>query len=180
MDFLEGIIPSESITKLFKEVLKRTAAKRLGDINAELSIISRAECAINDKKQRALDSFLEGKISQEEKDSYTKNLDAQRLKLKERRMDAEKQQTLNEATIEYVCNLMDKPAKLWRDADLDTKKAFQRILFPNGLHVDVKAKKCRTEDLSPLYSVMSNKNEPKGSNSDNLVTSAGVEPALTG
>ena len=178
MDFLEGIIPSESITKLFKEVLKRTAVKRLGNINAELSIISRAECAINDKKQRALDSFLEGKISQEEKDSYTKNLDAQRLKLKERRMDAEKQQTLNEATIEYVCNLMDKPAKLWRDADLDTKRAFQRMLFPNGLHIDIKTRKCRTEDLSPLYSVIRTKKEPEGPQNANMVTPAGIEPAL--
>ena len=179
-EFLQQVVPTEGTMKLFKEVLKRTAVKRLGDINAELSTISRTECAINDKKQRALDSFLEGKISQEEKDSYTKNLDDRRLELKERRMAVEKQQMLNEATIEYVCNLMDKPAKLWRDADLDTKRAFQRMLFPNGLHIDIKTKKCRTEDLSPLYSVIRTKKEPEGPQNTDMVTSAGVEPALTG
>ena len=169
-DFLQQVTPTEGTVRLFKEILKRTAIKRLGNVNTELEAIRRVEGEIDAKKNRALDSFLEGKISQEEKDSYTQALDDERLRLKERRMDAEKQQTLNEATIEYVCNLMDKPAKLWRDADLNSKRAFQQMLFPNGLHVDLKAKKCRTEDLSPLYSVICNKNEPNGSYSDNMVT----------
>ena len=108
------------------------------------------------------------------------NLEAERLKLRQRRMEAEKQQELGEATIEYICNFIDKPAKLWRNADLSSKRAFQEILFPNGLHFDLKAKKCRTEDLSPLFSIICNKNEPNGCDSDNMVISAGVEPALSG
>ena len=178
--FLQQITPTEGTMRLFKEILKRTTVKRLGDINSELEKIRRAEGEIDNKKNRALDSFLEGKISQEEKDSYTRNLDVERLRLKEHRMDVEKQQTLNETTVEYVCNLMDKPAKLWRDADLETKKALQRMMFPNGLHIDIKSKKCRTEDLSPLFSVVCNKNGSEDPKTDSMVISAGVEPALTG
>ena len=178
----DGLVDKDTFDRV--QVLLSTGKQEPKLRNKELypldGTISRAECAINDKKQRALDSFLEGKISQEEKDGYTKNLDARRLELKERRMAVEKQQMLNETTIEYVCNLMDKPAKLWRDADLDTKRAFQRMLFPNGLHIDIKTKKCRTEDLSPLYSVIRTKKEPEGPQNADMVTSAGVEPALTG
>ena len=179
-DFLQQITPTDGTIRLFKEILKRTAFKKLDDTNSELVAISTSEAEINTKKQRALDSFLEGGLSQEEKDNYMENLETERLKLKQRRMEAEKQQELSETTIEYICNFMDKPAKLWRDADLNSKRAFQQILFPNGLHVDLKAKKCRTEDLSTLYSVIGNKNEPKGSENDSMVISARVELALTG
>lgn len=82
--------------------------------------------------------------------------------------------------IEYICNFIPQPTKMWRDADLESKRAFQEILFPNVLHFDLKEKCCGTEDLSPLYSVICNKNEPNGSDSDNMVISAGVEPALSG
>lgn len=75
---------------------------------------------------------------------------------------------------------MTKPTKLWKDAGLETRQAFQKMLFPNGLHIDLKAKKCRTEDLSPLFSVICNKNEPEGSENADMVISAGVEPALSG
>lgn len=81
----------------------------------------------------------------------------------------EERQQLNETTIEYVLNFIDKSAKLWSDANLESKRALQKLLFPNGLHIDLKAKKCRTEDLSPLYSVICNKKEPNGSNSDDMV-----------
>ena len=56
---------------------------------------------------------------------------------------------------------MTQPAKLWKDADLESKQAFQKLMFPNGLHIDLKTKKCRTADLSPLYSVIANKKPPK-------------------
>ena len=124
--------------------------------------------------------MLEGKISINDKNRYSEALE---LKLQDVRRGTEKleqNQGLNEATIDYMCNFMTKPAKLWKDADLESKRAFQQMLFSNGLHIDVKAKKCRTGDLSPLYSVICNKNEPNGSENDDMVTSAGVEPALMG
>ena len=75
---------------------------------------------------------------------------------------------------------MTKPAKLWKDADLETRQAFQKMLFPNGLHFDIKDKIFGTDDLSPLFSVIHNKKEScDGSNSE-MVISAGVEPALPG
>ena len=57
------------------------------------------------------------------------------------------------------------------------------MFFPNGLHVDLRNrcfKNCGTDDLSPLYSVMNTKNGSNDPSDSPLVTSAGVEPALTG
>ena len=179
-EFLQQVTPTDGMIRLFKEVLKRTARARLGDVNRELKAIAAKESELNIKKQRAIDALLEGRLSQEEKDGYMNDLEAQRFHLKQRRVELEGQQNLNETTIEYVCNLMDKPAKLWRDANLESKRAFQKMLFPNGLHINLKSKKCRTEDLGPLFSVIATKNEPEGSENSEMVISAGVEPALTG
>lgn len=177
---LQQLTPKPGTVKLFREILKRTAYRKLTDSTAELKRLDEQEASLNEKKNRALEALLDGKISVEEKDSLSSSLDARRQDLESRRVELEQQRNLNEATIEYVMNFIDKPAKLWRDADLDSKRAFQRMLFPNGLHYDLKTKKCRTEDLGPLYSVMNTKNEPEGSKNSNMVTSAGVEPALTG
>lgn len=92
----------------------------------------------------------------------------------------ERNQGLNEATIDYVCNFMTKPAKLWKDVDLETRQAFQKMLFPNGLHFDIKEKIFGTDDLSPLFSVIRNKKEPDSGSDCEMVISAGVEPALSG
>ena len=92
----------------------------------------------------------------------------------------ERNQGLNEVTIDYVCNFMTKPAKLWKDANLETRQVFQKMLFPNGLHFDIKEKIFGTDDLNPLFSVIRNKKEScDGSNSE-MVISARVELALTG
>ena len=122
----------------------------------------------------------DGKITIDDKNRYSEVLEQKRQDLRREIDKLEQNQGLNEATIDYVCNFMIKPAKLWKDADLETKQAFQKMLFPKGLHFDIKNKIFGTDDLSPLFSVIDNKKEScDGSNSE-LVISARVELALTG
>ncbi len=179
-DFLQQLVPTNGTVRLFKEILKRTAAKKLSNANSEMEELTKAENKLSSKKEAILNLLLEGKITVDEKTLMLQGVEKEREGLKLKRKELEEQQELNELTIEYVCNFINQPAKLWRDADLESKRALQKLMFPNGLHVDLKAKKCRTEDLSPLYSVVCNKIEPKGSENDSMVISAGVEPALSG
>ena len=112
-------------------------------------------------------------MSEEDKNTYVESIETRREAVKKEHMKLERVQRLNEATIEYVMNFMAKPAKLWRDSDLESRKAFQEILFPNGLHIDIKGRKCGTEDLSPLFSVMNTKKEPGNLQITHVVISAG-------
>ena len=73
---------------------------------------------------------------------------------------------------------MTKPAKLWADADLETRQAFQATMFPNDLHFDIKSKKFGNVKLSPLYRVISNKKESNSDSDSHMVIPAGVEPAI--
>ncbi len=180
VDFLEEITPSEGVIKLFKEIVKRTAAKKLGDTTRELAKCREAISDIDKKLIEAVDAMLEGRIGIDEKNRYSEALETKRQDLRREIDKLEQNQDLNETTIDYVCNFMTKPAKLWKDADLETKQAFQKMLFPKGLHFDIKNKIFGTDDLSPLFSVIDNKKEScDGSNSE-MVISAGVEPALSG
>lgn len=179
-ELLQDICPTAGTMRLFKEILKRTATNKLSNVNAELEKNRLAKTRLDKEKTETIRAFVNGSISADEKDSLTLKIDEERMQLREHRLSLEEQQTLNETTIEYVCNFMNKPAKLWKDADLKSKQALQKMMFPNGLHIDLKTKKCRTEDLSPLFSIIANKKAPEGSNSDTMVTSAGIEPALPG
>ena len=174
VDFLEEITPSEGTIKLFREIVKRTAAKKLGDTTRELANCREAVSDIDKKLIEAVDAMLEGKISIDDKNRYSEALELKRQDLRREIDKLERNQGLNEATIDYVCNFMTKPAKLWKDADLETRQAFQKMLFPNGLHFDIQDKIFGTQDLSPLFSVINNKKEPSSGSNSGMVISARV------
>lgn len=175
VDFLEEITPSEGVIKLFKEIVKRTAAKKLGDTTRELAKCREAISDIDKKLIEAVDAMLEGRIGIDEKNRYSEALETKRQDLRREIDKLEQNQDLNEATIDYVCNFMTKPAKLWKDADLETKQAFQKMLFPKGLHFDIKNKIFGTDDLSPLFSVIDNKKESCDDSNSEMVTQERVE-----
>lgn len=129
VDFLKEITPSEGVIKLFKEIVKRTAAKKLGDTTRELAKCREAISDIDKKLIEAVDAMLEGRIGIDEKNRYSEALETKRQDLRREIDKLEQNQDLNETTIDYVCNFMTKPAKLWKDADLEMKQMFQKCCF---------------------------------------------------
>ncbi len=178
IDYINEITPTEGTVKLFKEIVKRTAAKKLGETNRDLAKNREDISEIDSKLNNALEALLEGKIDVSEKTRYSEALMEKRGQLEQTINELEKVQRINESTIAYVCNFITKPAKLWRDADLEARQAFQKTMFPNGLHFDIKERKFGTDDLGPLYSVICNKKESEADSNYSLVGPAGIEPAL--
>lgn len=178
IDYLNEITPTEGTVKLFKEIVKRTAAKKLGETNKELARIREDISSIDSKLNSALEALLEGKIDASEKTRYSDALMEKRSQLEQQIVELEKVQRINETTITYVCNFITKPAKLWRDADLETRQAFQKTMFPKGLHFDIVERKFGTEDLSPMYSVICNKKESFSDSDSSMVGPVGIEPTL--
>lgn len=175
VDYLNEITPTEGMVQLFMEVVKRTAAQKLGDTNKELMKCREEMTDIDNKLVDALDALLEGKIDVEEKNRYTNALSFKRLDLRNKIDELERSQTLSESTIEYVCNFIRQPAKLWKDADLSTRQAFQNMMFPNGLHFDIKERKFGTADLSPFFSVICDKKESETDSDSRMVRVERVE-----
>ena len=175
-DYLRQITPEEGTIKLFKEIVKRTAFKKLGNINKEIGEYEQKRVELSVNKQKAIAAMLDGKITQEEKEEYIVGLNTERNEIDDKLNELRQSQMLRETDIEYVCNFMHNPAKLWRDGDLETKQAIQKMIFPNGIYFDLKNKKCGTSEISPLFSVMDNKKAPSGANLDDLGWDIGIEP----
>ena len=175
-DYLKQITPEEGTIKLFKEITKRTALKKLGNINKEIEEHEHKRAELSEKKQKAIGAMLDGDISKEEKEEYIARLDVERSEIENQLTKLKQVQMLQEADIEYVCNFMRNPAKLWRDGDLETKQAIQKMIFPNGIYFDLKNKKCGTSEISPLFSVIDIKKAPSGANLNDMGWDIGIEP----
>jgi site-specific DNA recombinase len=178
--FLGDIKPTKGTVKLFKEVIKRTATKKLGDTNHKLAELRQQQSKIDNDRQAALQKFLDGEITAKDKDFYLANIEQQRLEVETRVYALEDIQRLNEATIDYVCNFIDVPVKMWRDSDYATKLEFQSMILPEGTIFDIKAQGFGTTGLSPLYRLNLNKKDHSVTEKSHLVIPRRIELRLPG
>ncbi len=176
-DYLKQITPEEGTIKLFKEVVKRTALKELGNINKQIDSLELKSKEIRDDKINAYKKMLkDDDCCKEDKQEVLKSYDEDRRKVEEELEKLKQIQLLREADIEYVCNFMKNPTKLWRDGDLETRQAIQKMIFPKGIFFDLKHKKCGTSEISPLFSINIIKKAPNGANLNNMGWDTGIEP----
>ena len=73
---------------------------------------------------------------------------------------------------------MNTPARMWRDADAETKVVFQRMVTENGISFDLKNEKFGTDGLSMFYRLKDTQKDAEASLDSYMVTPAGVEPAI--
>ena len=90
------------------------------------------------------------------------------------------QQSINETTIEIVCNFMDKPALMWQNADPALKQKFQQLVIPEGVEWDWNTQTFGTLGISPLYRYIPNKKDLSDKEKSLMVIPRGIEPRLPG
>ena len=178
--FLNDITPTESLVKLFRKIVRRIASHKLATINYELAGLRTKISKIDDDMHKALKSFLDGDISKKEKEEYQNSLRLKRIDVEGKIDDYEGLQRLNEATITYVCNFIDAPARMWLDADPVTKIAFQKMVTESGITFDLKSEKFGTTGLSPFYRLKDTQKASEEAPDSIMVTSPGIEPGLQG
>jgi site-specific DNA recombinase len=151
-ELLRTIEPKPGTVKLMKEILKRQTLKELGNINQDLADIRDKLDGIATTRTQTIKSFISGRISDEDKQAVTDDLDSEKLVLSSQLSELEQRQTISEAHIEYALNFMANIAKQWSDAPLDLKQKYQNLIFPEGFILDIKNDNFITTKISPLYS----------------------------
>lgn len=91
---------------------------------------------IDTKLNEVLNALLDGRVSRAEKERCPKAQMRKRKELDKRILKLEQDQRISESAIDSVCSFIAKPAKLWADANLESRQAFQATMFPNGLRFD--------------------------------------------
>lgn len=178
--FLERVTPTDGTVRLFKTIVKRTAAKKLTYVNKEIGDLRVQLNKIDDDINKATQLYLDDNISKEEKDRYQQSRRLQRIDLELSLERLEGVQRLNEGTIDYVCNFIDKPVKMWLDADMQTRIMFQQMIIPGGIEFNIKARNFGTATVSPLYRLETIKKDPSESKESLMVIPPGIEPGLPG
>lgn len=131
--------------------VRRTASKKLADVNSQLTSLRAKISKIDGDIQKALQAFIDGEIDKEEKEQFQSALRLKRIDAEGQIDKLEGTQRLNEATIDYVCNFIDAPARMWLDSDPLTKIEFQKMVSESGIVFDIKKETFGTIGLTPFY-----------------------------
>lgn len=176
-EMLKSIKPSDGVLRLFKEVLIREANHQLGRINKEVEQLRTELNDVSKTRLMAIEQFTKGELNREEKNELIDSLDIRKLEAEAKLEVAQSAQALRENEIEYAINFMDRVDKQWADSSFDLQQKYQRMIFPDGVVYDSKNRRFGTSEISVLYRLADNKNDPQGSSKFNLVAGAGLEPA---
>ncbi|MGY4893202.1 MAG: recombinase family protein [Candidatus Saccharimonadota bacterium] len=177
---LKDVTPTDGMMRLFSVVTRRIANERLVDLNKNLADLRAQVSKIDEDINKALQAFLDGQISKEEKEDYQQSLRLKRVDLDMQINALEDAQRLNESTIDYVCNFANLPAKMWLDAEPAIKVEFQKMITTDGIEFDIKARKFGTSGLSPLYRLKSTQKDAEAPSDSIMVIPRRIELRLPG
>lgn len=180
VELLGQIEPKKSTIKLMKEILKRTAVKELGNLNHDLSKLRARLDEIALSRSKAIDKYVNDKISEEQKDSFINELDTEKLELTTQVAELEERQSISENSIDYALNFMGNIAKQWSDAPFELRQKFQHLIFPQGFEYDIKNDNFIINKISPLYRCITPEMETDYAKNSVMVISPGIEPGLPG
>ena len=180
LQHLSAVTPTEATISLFRIIVKRTAGKQLSESNREIGKLRASQTKIDLDIEIALQKWIDGDMSNEQKEIYLRSKGKQRSDLECQIDEYGRMQRISESTIEYVCNFIAEPARLWQGANFETKRMLQQLLFPNGVSYSFKTEKFGTEGLSLFYRLETNKKAPLKAKDAHLVTPPGIEPGLPG
>lgn len=177
-ELLKQIKPSNDTIRLYKEILNRTAVKQLNNINTRIKNLRNVVSDLDSERITAMRRCNNNEISNIEKDEVISAIDVERIEKIGQLEKLESQQALKKTQIDYAMNFMDNAYRLWVDADLDLRRRFQKMLFPEGIYFDSKKLQFGTNNISPPYRYISNKKDLSIAEKSSLVTPAGFEPAI--
>ena len=176
--YLEQVTPDEGLLRLYKEILRRHASNHTNNIIKQIEDGLSAVAKLEDERVRIL---RDASLTRNEKDDVLRAIENDTRRLKKQAEELEEKQTATQAAIDQAIAFMHDAQAMWVNADLPHKQWFQNMLFPQGLTFDTMQLQLGTNDfaqLSPLYRYAPSKKALSGFSKTQVVTPAGVEPAI--
>lgn len=175
---LMQVTPVKSLLRAFGMALDR--AMKNSTAKAEKAITEKEArlAVIKEEDDASFKKMMQGERSEEQHERYIKLLQEEAEQLNSEIEELKKYRSLSEAKIKALLAVMENPAAIWRGASLEIRQVLQRMIFPNGIEVDLGACEFGTPALSPLYSVISTKKGSEKPFLGLLVGGKGIEPLL--
>ena len=170
--------PTEETKKLFKQIVLREWNNEIKDSQLLARSLDSEIQAVEDKKSRVMDLFIEEKISERDKDVKFAELEVKRTNLLLRRSEIGNEIHDRETIIDGALLFMSAPGKFWNLVSIDLKKRVQDLIFPEGMVYDCD-QGFRTAKLADSY-LLINKIAREGDLNSTLVAATGFEPVTLG
>jgi hypothetical protein len=175
MDLLSRIKPDEPTQRLFKAIVLKRWNSEFKDAIGHNAKLNREIESCNEKKSRIIDLFVEGRITEEEKNMKLAEVEKDVARLKVQNIEADKYVTKKEAIIDGALLFMSDPGLFWNLSDISVKKRVQDTIFPEGLTYDFD-KGFGTVKLAESYQLMTAISTNSLIN-NSLAPGTGFEPA---
>lgn len=159
--FLEKVTtltPAKEKISLFKEIFKEKYIETLKQKKDQAKELSNKINSLLEERKEVL-SILPKVSLKAIIDSYEfkiENIDVEIKRLHQNKAVLEKEENL-EPIINGAVDLLESPALLWEEANLNTKIRFQKWLFPQGITCHVESE-LRTQQICLTYEVLNSLN----------------------
>ena len=178
MKLMEDVRPTEDAQKLFKHIVLREWNNETRDSHNLARTLDSELNALQDKRMRTLDLYIDNKISEDDKDRKLGEVDADIGKIELRRAEITDDIKDKEQVIDNALLFMGNPASFWNLAPIEVKRRIQDAIFPEGLVYDCDTG-FRTAKLAESY-LLIKKIASEEAENPSLVVAAGIEPATLG
>ncbi len=174
---LTQITPVKSLLRAFGVALTR--AMKNSTAKAEKAIKEKEDRfkAIQIEDDNSFKKMMQGERSEEQHDRYIKLLHKEAKQLEIKIDELKKQKSLSEAKIKALLTVMESPATIWQGASLEIRQLLQRMIFPDGVEVNLETLEFGTVNISPLFSVIATKKDSNEPFLGLLVGGEGLEPS---
>ena len=179
IDLLARITPVKSLLRAFGLSMGR-AMKH--SVEKAQKTIAEQEALIKTYAEQEEESFFLASTHQRSEADHNRLVAILQKKTKQAEQaieEAKELKSISEHKIKCLVDLMENPADLWRGASLEVRQMLQKMIFPNGLSVNLKTgefAEIGTNDISPLFSVICTKNGSKEPDYSDVVPEMGLEP----
>lgn len=171
---MQTVRPKAGVQRLFKEVVLRQWNNEFKDLLHHSQKIEEELSALQKKKSRIIDLFIDDKLTEAEKTTKLAEVEKHAGALQLQKIDAAKYVTEKEQIIDGALLFMSDPGLFWNQGSIDIKKRVQDVVFPEGLTYDC-VDGFRTAKLSESY-LLIQEIALSGDSNPNMVAATGIEP----
>jgi site-specific DNA recombinase len=178
LSILEGVRPTDGVSKLFKEIVLRKWNMEFEDAIKHSSRLDNEIIGWRTRKSKIIDLFIDGNLTLKEKDHKLAEADNAIGQLEIRKIDADQYVKNREGIIDASMLFMSDPAAFWNIGGLQIKRRLQDLMFPDGLVYDC-VDGFRTPTLNNSY-LLIKEIALAGDQNPNVVAATGIEPVTLG
>ncbi len=148
---LQTLSPSPEVSEYVKRIIIKAWNEEAKSYLVEKIRIEKRTNEISHKIQSALEKYIDGSITKDEKDSYTSALSKEMSELEEQKKRFSGVINDNTTIVDYAMSALANIAMLWKDSPLESKRTLQALIFPKGIKYDFTTNKFRTTLPSRLF-----------------------------